>query len=107
MKPTSIMGKIEPQFKERDYLTRGTLSLSMLLSPGFLYLPLGVCWPRPGRPSPVRACADMVLVYFVYGLAFFSMGFAVALEARQSSGFRMANSPVSYTHLRAHETRHA
>ena len=34
----------------------------------------------------------MVLVYFVYGLAFFSMGFAVALEARQSSGFRMANS---------------
>ncbi len=34
----------------------------------------------------------MVLVYFVYGLAFFSMGFAIALESRQSSGFRMAGS---------------
>jgi signal transduction histidine kinase len=43
-------------------------------------------------PSPARTCIDMVLVYFVYGLAFFSMGFAIALESRQSSGFRMANS---------------
>ena len=34
----------------------------------------------------------MVLVFFVYGLAFFSMGFAIALESRQSSGLRLANS---------------
>ncbi len=34
----------------------------------------------------------MVLVFFVYGLAFFSMGFAIALESRQSSGLRLARS---------------
>ncbi len=36
--------------------------------------------------------AQMVLVYFVYGLAFFSMGFAIALESRRSSGLRLATS---------------
>jgi nitrate/nitrite-specific signal transduction histidine kinase len=34
----------------------------------------------------------MVSVFFVYGLAFFSMGFAVALESRKSSGLRLAAS---------------
>ncbi len=34
----------------------------------------------------------MVLVYFIYGLAFFSMGFAIALESRQSSGLKLARS---------------
>ena len=34
----------------------------------------------------------MVLVYFVYGLAFFTMGFAIALELRQSSGLKLAAS---------------
>ena len=34
----------------------------------------------------------MVLVFFVYGLAFFSMGFAIALESRQSSGLKLARS---------------
>jgi nitrate/nitrite-specific signal transduction histidine kinase len=32
----------------------------------------------------------MILVFFVYGLAFFSMGFAIALESRPSSGLRLA-----------------
>jgi nitrate/nitrite-specific signal transduction histidine kinase len=34
----------------------------------------------------------MLLVFFIYGLAFFSMGFAIALESRQSSGLRLASS---------------
>lgn len=34
----------------------------------------------------------MVPVFFVYGLAFFAMGFAVALESRKSSGLRLAAS---------------
>lgn len=34
----------------------------------------------------------MVLVFFVYGLAFFSMGFAIALESRQSSDLKLARS---------------
>jgi len=37
-----------------------------------------------------HAGRGMVLVFFVYGLAFFSMGFAIALESRQSSGLRLA-----------------
>ena len=32
----------------------------------------------------------MILVYFVEGLAFFSMGFAIALEIRPSSGLKLA-----------------
>ncbi len=32
----------------------------------------------------------MTLVFFVYGLAFFSMGFAIALEARPFSGLKLA-----------------
>ncbi|MHB8990644.1 MAG: sensor histidine kinase [Chloroflexota bacterium] len=34
----------------------------------------------------------MVLVFFVYGLAFFTMGFAIALEYRRSSDLRLARS---------------
>lgn len=34
----------------------------------------------------------MALVFFVYGLAFFSMGFAIALESRQAAGLRLASS---------------
>ena len=34
----------------------------------------------------------LILVFFIYGLAFFVMGFAVALEARRASGFVLAAS---------------
>lgn len=34
----------------------------------------------------------MILVFFVYGLAFFSMGFAIALEARPPGGIKLARS---------------
>jgi len=34
----------------------------------------------------------MVLVFFIYGLAFFCMGFAIALESGQSSGLRLAGA---------------
>ncbi len=38
------------------------------------------------------AVPRLVLVFFVYGLAFFAMGLAIALEARRSSELRLARS---------------
>lgn len=37
---------------------------------------------------------NMFLVFFIYGLAFFTMGLAVALEARRSSSLRLAGSLI-------------
>src|SRR5574341_1970964 len=34
----------------------------------------------------------LVVVFFVYGLAFFAMGLAIALEARRSTDLRLARS---------------
>ena len=34
----------------------------------------------------------LVLVFFVYGLAFFAMGLAIALEARRTTELRLAQS---------------
>lgn len=38
--------------------------------------------------------ANMYLVFFVYGLAFFTMGLVVALESRRSSGLRLSSGLV-------------
>ena len=47
--------------------------------------------PAAGRGFRLpRLGYDMILVYFVDGLAFFSMGFAIALEIRPSSGLKLA-----------------
>ncbi len=46
----------------------------------------------PTVVAPAATPAEMVLVYFVYGLAFFSMGFAIALEGRRSNDLKLASS---------------